>query len=367
MQPDPRPAGAAVMVPVAAPAPAPGCNCAVCPFWIDNPAAIEPVCSGTNKDCAYCACVAVSCERCPIRCGSRTDIGAWMADVGGTLAFDDIDLVWSEVPDGLPAMVPQVDGHDTAAFDTDLSWPAYAVGLRRVFSPVTHTLMPKFGEVESARTALGLAADQLAVLVGYGEDPLVEAFWTRRAELIPELVAQRWDLILAPNFSMYGNQPRAEHLLNFRRNLQIAEELCDAGANAVPNIYWYRKEDLDRYLAWAADTAPAAVAINLQTFRTTTDWETMALPGLSYLGAGLAESCRVIVCGTSRTDRLDDLGRIFGTRLHCVIQNAQQYARHGAVMTPEGRQDVHAHLADAFAANVRHYDNLIHQARNNHE
>jgi hypothetical protein len=95
----------------------------------------------------------------------------------------------------------------------------------------------------------------MAVLVGYGEDPLVEAFWARRAELdlVARLAEQRWDLVLAPNFSMYANQPRAEHLLNFRRNLLVAAELAAAGVPAVPNIYWARKEDLDRYLAWVAD------------------------------------------------------------------------------------------------------------------
>ena len=45
---------------------------------------------------------------------------------------------------------------------------------------------------------------------------------------------------------MYGNQPRAEHLLNFRRSLLIAAEMAAAGIPAVPNVYWYRVEDLDR-------------------------------------------------------------------------------------------------------------------------
>lgn len=38
------------------------------------------------------------------------------------------------------------------------------------------------------------------MFVGYGEDPLVEAFWTCRHQLIRQLAAQQWDLVLAPNF-----------------------------------------------------------------------------------------------------------------------------------------------------------------------
>jgi len=352
-------------------APARGCDCGSCPFFMGDAAAgltpgVEPVCSGSNSDCAYCSCARAEavgsgasspCGQCPIRCGSRVDIAAWMADVGGTMSFEDLVLE-AVLPEDLPRFIPQVDGHAVAGFDEDLGWPAYGVGLRRVFSPETHRIYPKF-DGATAHEALGLRPGQLAVLVGYGEDPLVEAFWTRRHDLIPALAAQRWDVVLAPNFSMYGNQPRAEHLLNFRRNLLIATELASAGLCAVPNLYWFRKEDLDRYLAWFADCAPAAIAVNLQTFRTEEDWELMALPGLAYLSTGVPAGTAVIVTGSSRADRISTLLELFGSRLHLVSQNPQQYARHGAQMTSEGRVDRQARVEDLFAANVRFYAGLV--------
>lgn len=355
-------------------APARGCDCSVCPFYVGNPAAPEPMCSGSSSDCNYCGCARANaprrdsgpspCGQCPIRCGSRSDIGAWMADVGGTLAFDDLVLE-TRLPAGLPTYIPQVDGHDVAGFDADLRWPAYGVGLRRVFSPDTHRIYPKFAGVD-AHVALGLAPGQLAVLVCFAEDPLVEAFWTDRRSLIPQIAAMGWDLVLAPNFSMYANQPRAEHLLNFRRNLLISTELADAGVPAVPNLYWFRKEDLDRYLSWLEDTRPPAVAINLQTFRTDEDWEVMALPGLSYLALGIPEDLVVIVAGSSRVERIRALVELFGPRLRLVAQNAQAYARHGALMTAEGRVDRHARAEDLFAANVRFYASLVQVAGDGH-
>jgi hypothetical protein len=353
------------MIPVATIAPAPGCDCASCPFYIDNPAAAEPICSGCNTDCDYCGCaraqavshLASPCGQCPIRCGSRTDIRAWMADVGGSLGFEDLVLE-TKFPAGLPRFVPQVDGHDVATFDEGLVWPAYGVGLRRVFSPETHRIYPKFSGLR-AHSALGLGPGQLAVLVGYGEDPLVESFWTNRRALIPELAAQGWDLVLSPNFSMYGNQPRAEHLLSFRRNLAIAVEMAAAGIAAVPNIYWFRLEDLDRYLAWLDDARPPAIAINLQTFRTAGDWEQMALPGLTYLALSMPADVAVIVTGSSRAERIGALLELFGPRMHLVSQNPQAYARHGAQMTAEGRIERPARAQDLFAANVRFYDALV--------
>ena len=340
--------------------PARGCDCSVCPFFVGNPAAAEPICSGCNTDCGYCGCARAGggpgCSQCPVRCGSRVDIGAWMDDVAGTLAFDDV-VTGLELPAGLPAFIPQVDGGELEGLDAQLAWPAYAIGLRRVISPKTLEVYPGFAG--TAAGGMGLRPGQLAVLVGYGLDPLVEAVWTRKASLLPRLAAQGWDLVLAPNYSMYGSQPRAEHLLNFRRNLLIAAELADLGVPAVPNVYWFRKEDLDRYLAWIADVAPPAIAVNLQTFRTDADWEAMALPGLTYLSRGMPERTKLVVTGTSRAARIATLGALFPGRLVLVSQNPLQYARHGAVMTDAGRVDRPARVEDLFTANVWHYAQLM--------
>ena len=353
-------------------APAKGCDCSVCPFYVHNDAAIEPVCSGSNSDCTYCGCARTeaanpaptACGQCSVRCGSRIDIDAWMADIGGTVAFDDVDLGAGGLPEGLPGFTPQVDTKDLLELDAELDWPAYAVGLRRVMSPTTGDILPGYAEVESAHAALNLKPGQLAVLVGYGTDPHVEMFWTRRQDLIAKVANQHWDLVLAPNYSIYGNFPRAEMLINMRRNLALTAQMRDAGINAIPNLYWFRLEDLKRYEDWALDTDPPAVAVNLQTFRTDADWDHYALPGLSYMAGTLPTATDVVLTGASRTQRIAELLELFGSRLHLVGQNALAYARRGAVMTTAGRNDIGAHTADAFAANVRFYDSLM---RGGHE
>jgi len=355
-----------------APAPAPGCNCAVCPWFVDNPNAHDPICSGSNDDCSYCGCARAEaaatakakCGQCPMRCGSRVDIDDWMADVG---SFNFDDLVWPEAETRelqLPAYVPQVDTKELGELNADLEWPAFAVGLRRVFSPESWKILPGY-QGRTANEALGLDGDVATVLVGYGEDPLVEAFWTRRHDLYPELSAQQWGLVLSCNYSMYGNQPRTEHLLNFRRNLQIAVEMRDEGIKAVPNLYWFRLEDLKRQISWIVDEDVDTVAINLQTFRTDNDWQRHALPGISWLGAQLPASTKVVVTGSSRNDRIHQLGKIFGPRVTLIGLNALIYARHGAVMTTDGREDVGAHTNDAFTHNVRFYNDQVVTARQN--
>lgn len=349
-------------------APAARCDCRRCP-WYSGPDAdpaivIAPLCSGGNSDCSYCGCaraespVASPCSGCPVRCGSRTDITAWMSDLGDTLEFDDISLT-RPLPAGLPTVIPQVDGSGLAALDEGLHWPAYAIGLRRVFSPATRAIYPRWRH--SARDVLGIGTDTTIVLSGYGEDPLVEAFWTRRRadRLIDRIAGLGFDLVLAPNFSIYGNWPRSEMLINMRRSLLIASEFADAGVPAVPNLYWYRLEDLQRYADWIYTNPPPAIAVNLQTVREAGNWESWILPGLTFMAACFPPELPVILTGLSREDRIATAVTLFGQRLVLVSQNPFQYALHGAVMTPTGRQDRKARVPDAFAASVRHLASLL--------
>ncbi len=346
--------------------PAAGCDCRTCPFFADSPGAAEPICSGRNAGCSYCGCAQAewsapsgACRECPVRCGSRVDIHQWMADVRGTLLFDDIPAP-APLPNGIPGFIPAVDGVATA-LDAQASWPAYAITMRRVFSQRTNTLTAMW-QTGTARDVLRIPDERLVVLSGYGEDPLVEAFWTHRRQVYPLLAEKAFDLVLAPNFSMYANQPRTEHLLNFRRNLLVAAEMIEAGIPAVPNIYWLRKEDLDRYLAWADDVEPDALAINLQTFRhETDDWRGIVLPGLAYLADRLPSDIRLVINGTVTPQRVTQLCTLFDRpRLVFLSQRQIQMARHGEVMRPDGTvAQLYARPEHAFAASVANTAALI--------
>ncbi|WP_327591333.1 DUF4417 domain-containing protein (plasmid) [Nonomuraea sp. NBC_00507] len=284
-----------------------------------------------------------------------------MADVG-PLTFDDLHVPGTP-PVGLPNLIPQVDSTAISALDAALGWPGYALGLRRILSPETRKIYARWQGAD-ARTMLGLSADQQAILVGHADDDMVETLWTRRrADHLAETIAdQGWDLVIGPDFSVYGNQPRAEHLIAMRRSLLVAAELAAAGAPVAPTLHWFRHEDLQRYLDWIVDrhpAGPAAVACNLQTLRTDRAWNELALPGLALIAATLPPDLPVMLCGTSRASRIAELVTLFGTRTHVITQSPLHYARHGAVMTATGRQHTDWQVPELFAANVLYYHNLL--------
>lgn len=337
----------------------------------------EPICSGDNPENEYAWCSRqkrsapdpAACRACSIRCGSRFDIVDWMIDVGGTLLFDDLVFDQPAWPDTATDYWAQVDDGDMTDFAAAAQHSAYAIGFRRVFSEDSFTFMPRWLAGNAAREVMRVG-DAHTLLVGYGTDPLVEAFWTRRwvDDLYTKIAGMGWDVVLVPNPSMYLNQPAIEQLINYRRSLIMAVELQQIAPDTVvvPNVYWRRKEDLDRWLDWIIDNEPVAMGTNMQTYRWDDWWDDLIVPGIAYIAARLDAAgveTRWVCTGVSRQDRIRQLQSFLGDRLVVVSQNALQVGRRGGVIrvgTGDGtRQDLGLAAPHAFAENVREYRTLI--------
>lgn len=359
--------------------PAAGCNCAACPFYTGNPDAPEPVCSGRNTSCSWCGCSvrnthlprgpvdSTPCATCAVRCGSRSDISGWMGDIGGTVTFDDIRLSRWPWDERLPTFVPLLDSSASATkMGQRFAWPAYGVPLRRVISRTPGrsgelALQPRW-ERDGAHACLDLDPHrQAAVLVGYAPDATLERFWQRRHAdgLIERIAAMGFDLVTTPDFSVFADQPRSEHLLNMRRTLVVADELDTAGVRTAPTVYAYRLEDLRRWRDWIVDTEPPLIFTPKHTLRGNEEWRRWAEPHLRYLAGELdaaGVTTRVLVSGVSSAQRVADLRRWLGDRLVLASQQPLQLAMQGRLATDRSRTTHDAHRADLFAANVRRYD-----------
>lgn len=322
-------------------------------------------CSGPNSDDAYASCARASapifaggCANCSIVCANRMDIANWVADVGDSMAFDDIDLDQSAWR-GLPILIPQTDGSPAGNFHALAKPPAWAIGMRRVFSQDSWELMPKWSSKGIVDQAMGLPEGTPTVFVGYGTDPVVENWWSRRLRdrLVARTAQVGFELVLAPNYSLYGNWPRTFHLLNYRRNLLVAQEFSNAGQLVAPNLYWFRLEDLERYKRWAEDTEPKVVAVNLQTFRTRADWEEFMLPGLTWMSLFMPKNLHWVFVTGGNVARLRTVVDLFGAdRVTFITQKPWQTAAHGQVLDEHGKWvSSYAKPVDSF---VESFDRL---------
>jgi len=181
------------------------------------------------------------CDRCPAaarcgrtpnfclrgRCGDcadpllRMDVRQAVIDhLGG------LDLAWrrpvrhpqpADLPDHLPVLV------QAYADAVDVPWVALHGG--RVFGAAGRGITPKH------RLPLGdayrLGTHTKIALELYVEDRVLEGLWSSRRTIISELRALGFDLILAPNFSVWRDHSRFEQLVQQRRAFAFYHELVD--------------------------------------------------------------------------------------------------------------------------------------------
>lgn len=306
--------------------PALNCYCDRCRFF--------NVCGGCHKACSRALC-ARPCSSCDVRCVRRRDAADWVWDAGGSLELT-VSVRWPGVQGDWPPIVPEVDGSRMAEYDAVMSWSAYAVG------PVHAHVLTALGDAVSpgwrsrrAREKLGLPERKKILLHLFGPDELLESLWRHQHanRVWEEIAALEFDLVLGPNFSVYGEHPRFEHLLNMRRSLVAAARLAAFGVPVAPNVYWWTWQDLTRWASAVEAMNISAVAVNAQTYRTERDWAFL-LAGLKYLGERLGERVLVFVNGVARPARVAAVRKAL-PRVVFVSRAVQLRAQRGALLSGE--------------------------------
>lgn len=258
------------------------------------------------------------------------------------------------IPD-LPAHIPAISRplRDPEAA-AQLEWVALhpervvgAAGLRRECAR------------RGVRGYFGLHPGTKVALHFYAPDAVLERFWRVRRALYPALRAE-FDLVFAPNFSVYEDSPRFEHLVNIRRAAVVAAEMAAEGVPAVPDVGWYCREDLDRWAEWLAAAGFPAVAFSFQAVglknRAGGAWRGY-LAGLEHLAGRLPDRAAFVLIGLSSRARLAEAARVLGGRRACVV-NTDAFMKSRKARVPGSRRDAEfaaeaARLARACAGFFR--------------
>lgn len=211
---------------------------------------------------------AARCERTPNfclrgRCGDcadqllRMDVRQAVIDhLGG------LDLNWprpvrhpqpADLPDHLPVLV------QAYADVVDVPWVALHGG--RVFGAAGLGITPKHRLPLDEAYRLG--SHTKIALELYVEDRVLEGLWSSRRTIIRELPALGFDLILAPNFSVWRDHSRFEQLVQQRRSFVFYHELVEAGLPAVPDVGWSLFEPDGRQWAEWINAQPDLRAVSI--------------------------------------------------------------------------------------------------------
>ena len=63
----------------------------------------------------------------------------------------------------------------------------------------------------------------------------------------PVLKEMGFAAVIAPNYSVYEDASRVDHMYNIKRSMIVYNELVENGIPAVPDVSWYNKSDIDRW------------------------------------------------------------------------------------------------------------------------
>jgi hypothetical protein len=174
-------------------------------------------------DCERCP-AAARCRRTPNfcllgRCDNCRDDPLLRMEVRQALIEDlgGLNLTWprsvihhrpAELPAHLPVLV------QAYADEVDIPWVAIHGG--RLLGAKAE-LTPKHRR-RPLREVYRLGPSTRLALELYVEDRVLEGVWARRALVIEDLAELGFDLVLAPNMSVWRDAPRIEQLAQIRRS-----------------------------------------------------------------------------------------------------------------------------------------------------
>jgi hypothetical protein len=222
------------------------------------------------------------------------------------------------VPDYIPAISAPLQEHPP----DDLRWFALHGG--KVSRAVWE------GKI-SPREQFRLPPDSKIAFHLFIYDDFLEVFWKERRERYA--ILKGFDLVFAPNFSIYEDAPRFEHLFNMRRSAIVVKEMAEEGIRVVPDVSWYCREDIDRWLEFLDSTGAEVVSFSFQVvgrgLKGSKAWVSY-LPGLRYFAQQF--SGRIVLVGVVSPERYRLAVRAAGRPLAVLDTKSFVTARRGGMM-----------------------------------
>ena len=109
---------------------------------------------------------------------------------------------------------------------------------------------PKFSTRAEVAANFGVHENAKIILVGSGKDPIIEAWWRlseKRAPIIAVLADHGYELVTAPNYSLFTNQLRFDDMHSMKRIAIVQQEFTAAGVPCALHVNARTPRDYQRW------------------------------------------------------------------------------------------------------------------------
>ena len=326
---------------------------------------MEGLCKNSCVECAFkkacgsCSiCEASVCKRncssCSVVCFKRPKTIAYFNSIGGPIA----ELKPNESIN-LPVHIPVLP-------DRFKTIPKYnqikiiGVHAGNMFSRNGEKINNSYTR-EGYAAALNLDRRTKAVLEFYVKDKTLEGFWDKRKSIYPVLKGLDFSAVIAPNYSVYEDAPRVDHMYNIKRSMIVYNELLESGIPAVPDVSWYNKSDLDRWCGEINKNNIKVIAFSFQVvdvgLKTTNIWRSY-ISGFRYLCRNIRSDVKIIVAGLVSPFRVLEIFKATcGQSLHILNQSAYVQSRRG-MLSEVRMQDSCLSFDEIFERNIAYFNRI---------
>jgi hypothetical protein len=280
---------------------------------------------------------------------------AVMEQLGG------LDLRWprpvAHHPIGdLPAHLPVL----IQAYSDPIDLPWIALHAARVLGATGREVTPKHRR-RPLREVYRLGSGTRLALQFYVEDRVLEGVWLHRRSVIAQLAELGFDLVLAPNVSVWRTDSRFAQLTAQRLAFLLYHEFREAGLPVIPDVGFSRFEPDGRLWAEWVNGQPDLRAVSIFCGGRRIHAERRAhretVEDIALLHREMRPDVALVLGGVHAADRLADYRRAApGRRL--AVCNGMAYAlaqRRRLLAGADGRQ-VARSARECFLLNCTHSD-----------
>lgn len=241
-----------------------------------------------------------------------SDIGGLQFDrdgqATGISAFPDaVTLVW----------------RNRATLPLDVAGPL-AISPSLVFRVRTTSAGLRCTPNPDVRRSLGISDDARLWLAPGARDNTLEWMWENPDTVTDLLAANRFDLLISPDFSVYGNDCPLTWRVNGKRALVEYSEWLGLGIPCVPTVSIPNEFFATQWAEWIyRNPAVNCLAVNAQMWRDPVEFESM-LDLLKCFSGMLDRELHFIVCGPVKPARIAMVKRALKS---CTILSSAWYNR----------------------------------------
>ncbi|MEW9123790.1 MAG: DUF4417 domain-containing protein [Thermotaleaceae bacterium] len=208
--------------------------------------------------------------------------------------------------------------------------------------------------------ALNIDEKTEGILQFYVPDRTLEGFWDNRQAIYSDLKKMNFSGIISPNFSVYEDAPRVDHLYNMKRTSIVYNEMLDIGLPAILDVSWYNKSDLERWCSAIKAFNVKTIAFSFQVvdvaLKASDLWKSYIL-GFRYLCKNISKDTNILIVGAVSRNKIEEIFKASrGQKLHILNQSAFVQSRRGiSSETRKARSDLS--FDELLLQNVMYFNN----------